>query len=1180
MCDLPDGDWFTVRMGKIIVKNIPYVLYLVTYHVEMCDLPDGDWFTVRMGKIIVKNIPYVLYLVTYHVEMCDLPDGDWFTVRMGKIIVKNIPYVLYLVTYHVEMCDLPDGDWFTVRMGKIIVKNIPYVLYLVTYHVEMCDLPDGDWFTARMGIRSCACDISNLVPFRDYKFRIRVENKYGLSDPSPFAQTMREKLNPERPKFEPYLPPGVPFHPDKSFYFPRDFDLERPPREGYAQAPRFLNQEHDTQYGIKNENSSLFWFVYGYPKPKVSFYFNDELIEMGGRYDSSYTRNGQATLFINKMLDRDVGMYEALASNEHGTARQRVRLEIAEYPHFIVRPEETYVMMRRTCKLEARIWGVPYPEIKWYKDWKPLTESSRHKIQWIEPDHCVLTIGDCIGRDEGLYSVTARNIAGTISHSVTVHVEDNENEYSYRTYARGRQVKTRTKPITDAYDFGDELGRGVTGIVYHAVERSSGRNYAAKVMTGKGNQYKSLFKNELDIMNQLCHRNLVRLHDSYETKDSFTIISELAGGGELLHSLTRQSYYTEYDIAHYIRQLLSGLDYMHRLSIAHLGLTPGDLLVAHPGGRHLLLTDFGLSRRITSFGKLNPLEYGMPEFVAPEIANGKGVGFAADMWSTGVLTYLLLTGVSLFRGNDDAETLTKVKDGHFMFRREHWENISEEARDFISKLIVVDANTRMDVRQALRHPWLNFADRKPTEDTPKLNTDALRNYYNLYKDWYGNAAVRRYYRRRPLNSCYTHPSRMIYPPGTQFTPEPTPDKVLVSRDLRDVKTWEDNVPNRGPEHCLVLVTLRDVKTWEDHLPNRGPAIDYDLNVVKSESHYQNGPDTYLLQLRDVDFPVRLREYIKVASTRPGFNCLDTSENGHLDWKAPVIRERRRFTDVMDEEIDDERRNRINKYGAADTYTLRRLRHEIGTRPEAHVEADALIESRRDGHAPFFREKPITIPVVIGDKLEMKCLAFREDKDGRCIMTIEPVLNADLGIFKIVARNRKGQTVTRCRVVEATTPMAPDSPEAVDISDTEILLRWKQPSYDGHAPVICYSLQFKEADEVDWITLANNIDHEFWHVKDLKRETNYTFRLSAKNVIGWSEKGIPSALFKTKEQGNGQYKVAVTPAMKHLQAITEAGHTPTLAQDPPPLNYSVEDSPIEWSTEPPTDKYQFISEIHR
>uniref|UniRef100_A0A8D9ASD4 Muscle M-line assembly protein unc-89 n=1 Tax=Cacopsylla melanoneura TaxID=428564 RepID=A0A8D9ASD4_9HEMI len=97
------------------------------------------------------------------------------------------------------------------------------------------------------------------------------------------------------------------------------------------------------------------------------------------------------------------------------------------------------------------------------------------------------------------------------------------------------------------------------------------------------------------------------------------------------------------------------------------------------------------------------------------------------------------------------------------------------------------------------------------------------------------------------------------------------------------------------------------------------------------------------------------------------------------------------------------------------------------------------------------------------------------------MSIEPVLNADLGIFKIVARNKKGQTVTRCRVFEATTPMAPDSPEAVDISDTEILLRWKQPSYDAHAPVICYSLQYKEADDVEWFNLANNIDHEFWRV---------------------------------------------------------------------------------------------------
>lgn len=81
------------------------------------------------------------------------------------------------------------------------------------------------------------------------------------------------------------------------------------------------------------------------------------------------------------MLERDVGVYEAVASNEHGEARQRVRLEIAEYPRFIRRPEETFIMTRRNGRLEARVVGVPDPEIKWYKDWQPITESARIKVK-------------------------------------------------------------------------------------------------------------------------------------------------------------------------------------------------------------------------------------------------------------------------------------------------------------------------------------------------------------------------------------------------------------------------------------------------------------------------------------------------------------------------------------------------------------------------------------------------------------------------------------------------------------------------------------------------------------------------------------------------------------------------------------------------------------------------------
>ncbi|KAK7869432.1 hypothetical protein R5R35_008161 [Gryllus longicercus] len=1043
----------------------------------------------------------------------------------------------------------------------------------VTYRVEMSEMPDGEWFTMRTGVRSCACEIHNLKPFFDYKFRIRVENRYGISDPSPYVQTYRERLEPEPPKFFPYLAPGIDFRPETSPYFPKDFDIEKPPHDGYAQAPRFLRQEHDAQYGIKNHNCNLFWFVYGYPKPKMQYFFNDEPIEMGGCYDCSYTRNGQATLFINRMLDRDVGMYEAVATNEHGEARQRVRLEIAEYPVFIMRPEETILMLRRSARIEAKVIGVPYPEIKWYKDWQPLAPSSRIKIQFIEPNTCVLVINDAINKDEGLYSISARNIAGSVSCSVMVHVEESEQEYGYLTYSKGRDIRPKKKPISDLYDIGDELGRGTQGVTHHAVERLTGRNYAAKIMHGK-HELRQYMNNELEILNVLNHPKIIRLQDALETDRSMTLITELAGGGELLDNLTKQPHYTEGEIAGYIRQLLWGLEHMHIQNIAHLGLTVGDLLISHPGGDELKICDFGLSRRL-AFGKLASLDYGHPEFASPETVNGDGVGTPADMWAVGIIAYVLLSGHSPFLGPNDRETLTRVKQGTWEFHAQRFQGISDEARDFIRSLLVYQPEGRMDVHAALKHPWLTAADRLPA-DAPQLPADRLRTYLDGFRDWYQNASCRTWYRRRPLSGAFEHPSRMVYPPGHVYTPEPTPPPQ--PKEPRPPRTWEDQVPSREP-------------------------IDYEIGVAKSESHYQSGPDTYLLQLRDVDFPVRLREYMKVAANRtPGYSR-HLSETQPYDWRTPVIRERRRFTDVMDEEIDDERRARINQYGSPEVYSLRRLRREVGLRADGHAEAEAIIEYKREGQPPFFREKPQTLPIEGDKKAELSCLVvgdpkpnvqwfknelvvteshrikLLEDEDGRSIVRFDPATHVDVGIYKAVARNRVGQALARCRVVLAMVPSAPDSPEASEVSDTEVLLRWKQPKDDGNSPVLCYGLQYKAADDVEWIDSASNIDHEFYLVSNLKPNTNYLFRLSCRNRIGWSEKGIPTKLIKTQEAGAA--KVQVTRAMKHLQQITDSGQEVIVDDSKPKLDYSVEKTPIEWRSEGSlTDKYSFVSELSR
>uniref|UniRef100_A0A034VYZ1 Muscle M-line assembly protein unc-89 n=2 Tax=Bactrocera dorsalis TaxID=27457 RepID=A0A034VYZ1_BACDO len=1043
--------------------------------------------------------------------------------------------------------------------------------YPVTYLVEMMDLPNGDWRTVHTGIRNCSCVIDGLEPFRDYRLRVRVENKYGVSDPSPYLQTYRQKIVPEEKKKYTYLAPGVDFRPETSPYFPKDFDIERPPHDGLAQAPQFLRRENDCNYGVKNHNTELMWFVYGYPKPKMTYYFDDTLIESGGRFDYSYTRNGQATLFINKMLERDVGWYEAVATNEYGEARQRVKLLIADYPRFLKRPDETYIMMRKNGRLEAHIVGEPLPEIRWYKDWQPLADNARIKTSYYEPNIYVLSINDAIIKDEGLYSVCARNVAGSISTSVMLHIEDNEDKYIYKTYGRLPYIRAKQNRYCDKYDIGDELGRGTQGITYHAVERATGDNYAAKIMYGR-HELRPFMLNELEIMNGLNHKNLIQLHDAYDLDKNVTLIIELAAGGELVKdNLLKRNYYTERDIAYYIRQALWGLDYMHDHGFGHMGLTIKDLLISVVGSKNLKLSDFGLSRKINRHA-LTTLDFGMPEYVSPEVVNKEGVGFSHDMWAVGIITYVLLSGRNPFRGSDDYETLSKIREGRWEFSDSIWSHISADGRDFISRLLSYRADDRMDVKTALKHPWFFMLDSLPTGTEYQITTDNLRSYQDQFDDWSENAACKQYFRRRRLSGCYTHPSRMVYPPGHSYTPEPTPE---------------------------LLPEPKKYSTKRENTMSKYLHPDYELGLIQSESHYQYGPDTYLLQLRDVSFPVRLREYMKVAHRRsPSFALNDS-----VDWSLPVIRERRRFTDIMDEEIDDERvRSRINLYSSNDSFTIRRLRTELGPRLDEYTEAEALIESQREGCLPFFREKPQTLAIVEYQPAHIHCFAVGDpkpciqwfkndmvliesnrikiltDEDGRSILRFDPALHTDIGIYKAVARNSLGQTVSRCRLVVATLPDAPDSPEVSAVSGKEILLRWKQPRNDGHSTVLCYSLQKKEFSSDIWTTIADNIDHEFYFVHDLQPNTKYQFRLASRNRIGWSEMSIP---LTAETAAIDSPKIQISKAMEHLQKLTESGQEITAEEERVHTDYHCECEPPNWITDNSVnEKYSFISEIHR
>lgn len=162
----------------------------------------------------------------------------------------------------------------------------------------------------------------------------------------------------------------------------------------------------------------------------------------------------------------------------------------------------------------------------------------------------------------------------------------------------------------------------------------------------------------------------------------------------------------------------------------------GDILIERVNGEDIKICDFGLAQRIIP-GRDLRLEYGHPEFVAPEIVNKQNVTLAADMWSVGIITYILLSGTSPFLGENDRETLERIKSGNISFSDDAFSKVSDEAKDFLSKLLVFEPSGRLNVKQALHHNWIkNF--RKSRESVPILSLDNLKDYHQKWQQWVSN----------------------------------------------------------------------------------------------------------------------------------------------------------------------------------------------------------------------------------------------------------------------------------------------------------------------------------------------------------------------------------------------------------------------------------------------------------
>lgn len=262
------------------------------------------------------------------------------------------------------------------------------------------------------------------------------------------------------------------------------------------------------------------------------------------------------------------------------------------------------------------------------------------------------------------------------------------------------------------YRTGKTLGSGTYAVVKEAVHIKTGTYYACKVINKKlmeGREH--MVRNEIQVLKHVSkgHRNIVTLHDYFETSHNLYLIFDLCTGGELFDRICAKGNYFEADAADLVRTIMGAVQYIHSTGIVHRDLKPENLLFrTKEEDADIMIADFGLSR-VMDEDKLHLLTEvcGTPGYMAPEIFKKTGHGKPVDIWAMGVITYFLLCGYTPFDRDTQEEEARAIMRGDYKFEpAAYWANVSETARDFVKKCLTIDPNRRPTAEQLLKHKWL------------------------------------------------------------------------------------------------------------------------------------------------------------------------------------------------------------------------------------------------------------------------------------------------------------------------------------------------------------------------------------------------------------------------------------------------------------------------------------------
>lgn len=270
------------------------------------------------------------------------------------------------------------------------------------------------------------------------------------------------------------------------------------------------------------------------------------------------------------------------------------------------------------------------------------------------------------------------------------------------------QVAAKSRRLEDFYEVMERLGSGKFSDVYLAKERITDYKWAVKIIdkTRLNEAEKELLRSEIAILKLLNHPNVVEMKEVFEDKTKMYVVLELAEGGELFERIRQKRVFSEYMAYHVTKQLLETVKYLHEMGIVHRDIKPENILLSDNSDLPTIkLADFGLSKLVPPEDTLD-VPCGTLGYVAPEVLMMRRYGKEVDMWSIGVVLYLMVRGRLPFDSKDKQTLIDKTIEAKLDFTGAYWTKLTIQGRDFLEKLLCKDGFVRLSSNQALAHSWI------------------------------------------------------------------------------------------------------------------------------------------------------------------------------------------------------------------------------------------------------------------------------------------------------------------------------------------------------------------------------------------------------------------------------------------------------------------------------------------